>query len=92
MLKLKFIRNKETLNVTNNAQQTVIFDPKEIIGIPVLRSFAYYEIKQGLLLQNVSTYYHFETDALCEQFNIVMHTLKKEKVNKLEDDARKKRL
>ena len=41
MLKLKFIRNRATLDVTSNTSETVIFDPKrndrhirfEIIGL-----------------------------------------------------------
>ena len=48
-LKLKFIRNKATLNVTNNTQQTMTFDPKEIIDVLDWRSLCYYKIKQGVL-------------------------------------------
>ena len=44
MLKLKFVRNRVTLDVTNNIPDTVIFDPREMIGIPDL---GYYKIKQG---------------------------------------------
>ena len=36
--RFKFIRNRVTLNVTNNTQETVISDPKEMIGILDLRS------------------------------------------------------
>ena len=32
-LKLKFVRNRVTLNITNITQGTVIFEPKEMIGI-----------------------------------------------------------
>ena len=32
MLKLKFIRNTVTLNITNNTKESVTFDPKEMIG------------------------------------------------------------
>ena len=49
MLKLKFVRNRATLDVTNNTPQTVIFDPKEMIGILDLRSLGYYKIKKGVL-------------------------------------------
>ena len=38
MLKLKFIRKRVTLNVTSNTQETVTFDPEEMIGILDLRS------------------------------------------------------
>ena len=79
MLKLKFIRNMATLNVTNNTQKTLIFDPKEMIGILDLGSLGYYKIRQGVLQQILSRYYHFETaDVWCEQFNKFVNTLKKE--------------
>ena len=39
MLKLKFIRNRATLNVTNNTQETMTFDPKEMIGVLGLEIF-----------------------------------------------------
>ena len=32
MIKLKFIRNKATLKVTNNTCETVTFDRKDMIG------------------------------------------------------------
>ena len=67
MLELKFIRNRVTLNVTNDTQEAMIFDPKEMIGILDLRSLGNYKIRQGILQQNLSKYYYFETaDALCE--------------------------
>ena len=49
MLKLKFIRNKATLDITNNTRETIIFDKKTSIGILDLRSLGYYKIKQGVL-------------------------------------------
>ena len=80
MLKLKFIWNRVTLNATNNTQEIVIFDMKEMIGVLDLRSLGYYNIRQGVLQQNFSKYYHFETaDVVCEQFNKFVNTLKKEK-------------
>ena len=45
MLKLKFIRNKATLDITNNTRETIIFDKKTTIGILDLRSLGYYKIK-----------------------------------------------
>ena len=67
------------MNVTNNTQGTVIFDPKEMIGVLDLRSLGYHKIRQGILQQNLSKYYHFETaDALHEQFSKFVNTLKKE--------------
>ena len=80
MLKLKFIRSRATQNVTNNTQETVTFDLKEMIGVLDLRSLGYNKIRQGVLQQNVSKYYHFETaDVVCEQLNKFVNTLKKEK-------------
>ena len=52
MLKLKFIQNKATLDITNNTREILIFDRKTMIGILDLRSLGYYKIKQGVLQQN----------------------------------------
>ena len=60
MLKLKFIRNKAMLDITNNTRETLIFDKKMTIGILDLRSLGYYKIKQGVLQQNLNKYYYFE--------------------------------
>ena len=80
MLKLKFIRNRATLNITNNTHETVIFDLKEMLGILDLRSLGYYKIKQRVLQQNLSKYYHFETaDVVYGQFNKFVNSLRKEK-------------
>ena len=57
----------------------MIFVPKEMIGILDLRSMGYYKIRQGVLQQNLSKYYHFEAaDALCEQLNKFVNIIKKE--------------
>ena len=45
-LKLKFIRNKAMLDITNNTWEILIFDRKTMIGILDLRSLGYYKIKQ----------------------------------------------
>ena len=47
MLKLKFIGSRVTLNVTNNTQEIVMFDPTEMIGIQDLRSLGYYTINRA---------------------------------------------
>ena len=66
MFKLKFIRNKATLDVTNNTRETIIFDKKMSKGILDLRSLGYYKIKQGVLQQNLDKYYQFEeVDFMC---------------------------
>ena len=59
VLKLKFVRNQASLDVTNNMQETVIFEPKQMLAILDLRSLGYYKITQGALQQNVSKCYHF---------------------------------
>ena len=46
MLKLKFIRNKAMLDITNNTRETIIFDKKMSIGILDLRSLGYYKINR----------------------------------------------
>ena len=60
MLKLKFVRNKAMLDMTNNTRETLIFDIRTMIGIIDLRSLGYYKIKQRVLQQNLNKYYHFE--------------------------------
>ena len=80
MLKLKLWQNLATLDVTNNGLDTIIFGPKEVLGIIDLRSLGDYKIKQGTLQQNLSKYYRFKkTDTLCKQFNKFLNTLKKER-------------
>ena len=46
MLKLKFTQNLAILDVMNSGLQTIIFDPKEMLGTLDLRSMGYYKIKQ----------------------------------------------
>ena len=58
----------------------MIFKPEEMIGIIDLRSLGYYKIKKGILQQNLSRYYRFEkAEKLCEYFNRLVNTLKKER-------------
>ena len=65
--------------MTNSTQDTVTFDPKEMLGIIHLRSLGYYKIKQGVLQQNLSCMYHFEsTNTVCDQFNRFINILRKE--------------
>ena len=67
VLKLKFVRNCASPDVRNNTQETVIFDPNQMLGILDLRSLGYYKIKQGVLQQNLSRCYHFESvERLCK--------------------------
>ena len=78
VLKLKFIRNCASLDVTNNMQEIVIFEPKQMLGILYLRSLGYYKFKKGafVLHQNLSKCYHFEsTEKLCEEFNTLVNEI-----------------
>ena len=82
MLKLKFIRNKATLDITNNTRETVIFDKKTSIGILDLRSLGYYKIKEGVLQQNLNKYYQFEEkDKVCAEFNKTVEVIRQEEKN-----------
>ena len=61
LLKLIFMWNKATLDITNNkGTHTMIFNPEEMIGIIDLRLLGYYKIRQGILHQNLSRYYRIE--------------------------------
>ena len=80
MLKLKFMQNLATLDVTNSSLDAVIFEPKEMLQILDLSSLGYYKIKPGILQQNLSKYYRFKSaDTLCEQFNKCINALKNER-------------
>ena len=98
MLKLKFIRNKATLDVTNNTREMIIFDKKMSVGILDLRSLGYYKIKQGVLQQNLDKYYQFEeADKICADFNRIIEEQRQEEKNDSEerypwlDDADKRK-
>ena len=78
-MKIKFIRNRATFTVTNDMHETVTFDPTQMLGIIDLRSLGYYKIKQGVLQQNLSHIYYFESaHEVCDQFNKLINTLRKE--------------
>ena len=82
MLKLKFIRNKAMLDITNNTRETIIFDKKTSIGILDLRSLGYYKIKQGVLQQNLNKYYQFEeANKICMEFNRIIEKQRQEEKN-----------
>ena len=86
MLKLKFIRNKAMLDITNNTRETVIFDKRTFIGILDLRSLGYYKIKQGVLQQILNKYYQFEEiDKVCVEFNKMVEAIRQEERNDSEE-------
>ena len=59
MIKLKFIRNKATLKITNNTNDMVTSDRKDMIGILDIRSVGYYKVKQDVLQKHLGKHYHF---------------------------------
>ena len=77
-MKIKFIRNRATFKVKNGMHETVTFNPTQMLDIIDLRSLGYYKIKQGVLQQNLSHIYHFESaHKVCDQFNRLINTLRK---------------
>ena len=79
MLKGKFLQKVAMLDITNSSSETLILNPKEVIGILDIRSLGYYKKKQGELQQNLSRYYEFESaEKVCAQFNHLTNTLKRE--------------
>ena len=86
MLKLKFIRNKAMLDITDNTRETIIFDKKMSIGILDLTSLGYYKIKHRVLQQNLDKYYHFKkVDKICADFNRIMEEKRQEEKNSSEE-------
>ena len=78
-IKLKFIRNRVTLKITNNTSETMTFEKSNMIGILDLRSLGYYKIKKDILQQNLGKHYHFElAKNVCAQFNRFVNLPKKE--------------
>ena len=77
-LKLKFIRNRATLKVTNSTQEKSTFNPQHVVSIVDLRSLGYYKIKQGVLQQNLSHYCLESAEDVCDQYNRLINTLRKE--------------
>ena len=53
------------LDKMNSSSEIVILSPGEAIGILDLRSLGYYKIQQGVLQQNLSKFYNFESAEEC---------------------------
>ena len=84
---LKFITNRAIFKVTNSTHEAVTFHPKDILGIIDLRSLGYYKIQQGVLQQILSCLYHFKSaNEVCNQFNKLINTLRKEEKETCETD------
>ena len=82
MIKLKFIRNKAVLKITNKTHETVTFGRTEMMGIVDLRSLGFYKIKQEVLQEHLGRHYHFElVDDVCDQYNRFMNLMRKEEEN-----------
>ena len=87
IIKLKFIRNRVELKVTNGTQERVTFNHTDMVGIVDLRSLGYCQVKQGMLQQNLSKQYNIESaNTVCNQFNRLINTLKKEEEDKGKGD------
>ena len=82
MIKLKFIRNKVVLKITNKTNKTVTFGQMEIIGVLDLRSLGFYKIKQEVLQEHLDRHYYFElADDVCNQYNRFVNLMRKEEEN-----------
>ena len=82
MIKLKFIRNKAVLKITNKTHKTVTFRRTEMMGIVNLRSLGFYKIKQEELQEHLGRHYHFKlVDHVCNQYNRFINLLRKEEEN-----------
>ena len=82
MIKLKFIRNKTVLNITNNTHKTVTFGWTEMIGVVDFRSLGFYKIKQEVLQEHLGKHYHFKlADDICNQYNRFVNLVRKEEEN-----------
>ena len=75
MIKLKFIRNKAVLKITNKTDETVTFGQTEMIGVVDLRSLGFYKIK---LQEHLGRHYQFElADKVCNQYNGFVNLMRK---------------
>ena len=82
MIKLKFIRNKAVLKITNKTHETVTFGRTEMMGIVDLRSLSFYKIKKEVLQEYLSRHYHFNlADDVCHQYNRFINLMRKEEEN-----------
>ena len=82
MIKLKFIRNKAVLKITNKTHETVTFGWVKMIGVVDLRSLGFYKIKQEVLQGHLGRHYHFElADDICNQYNRFVNLMRKEEDN-----------
>ena len=82
MIKLKFIRNKAVLKITNKTDETVTFGRTEMIGIVDLGSLGFYKIKKEVLQEHLGRHYHFKlADDVCNQYNRFINLRRREEEN-----------
>ena len=82
IIKLKFIRNKAVLKITNKTRETVTFGWTEMIGVVDLRSLGFSKIKQEVLQEHLGKHYHFKlADDVCNQYNRFVNLMKREQEN-----------
>ena len=82
MIKLKFLRSKAVLKITNKTHKTVNFRWTEMIGVVDLRSLGFYKINQEVLQEHLSKHYHFKlANDVCNQYNRFVNLLRKEEEN-----------
>ena len=82
MIKLKFIRDKAVLKITNKTHKTVTFSRMEMMGILDLRSLGIYKIKQEVLQEYLGRHYHFElADDVSDQYNRFVNLMRKEEAS-----------
>ena len=78
MIKLKFLRNKAVLKITNKTHVTVTFRWTEMIGVVDLRTLCFYKIKQEELQEHLGKHYHFKlADDICNQYNRFVNLMRK---------------
>ena len=96
MIKLKFIRNRAALKITNNNHEIVTFGQMEMIGVLDLGSLGFYKIKKEVLQEHLGKHYHFDlAEDICNQFNRFVNLMKEkenseEKYPWLEDTGKRK--
>ena len=78
MTKLKFIRNKAVLKITNKTHKTVTFGRTKMMGIVDLRSLGLYKIQQEVLQEHLGRHDHFElADNVCHQYNRFVNLMRR---------------
>ena len=80
VLKVKLVQNIAMLHMINNSgSETLTLYPREAIGVLDIRSLGYYKIKQGVIQQELSKYYEFDSaEKICMQFNNLINIVGKE--------------